>query len=247
MEENKENLIQETTKSAEKDKGFEMTAEQARQITSELSKLNDAISHDKPISIDDLENLSKVARGTKIDVGGMIMTVEEAEKIPDSEINAEIFREIRKGKFDRVRELTMITPIIAAIYFRGKKTEDIEFYNLITAGGIVLPKSVKGSVCLHDLTTAKGLTLPEVVGKHLNLDRLPSPEGLVLPKTVKGFLNLNKLTSAEGLVFPDYIGEGLELYGLNSISDGVAKQLARFNCYMGIKPELKAKIAKFKK
>ena len=116
MENPKENLIQESTKSAEKSReGFKMTTEQAGQITAELSKLNDAIVHDKAISTDDIEDLSKVARGGKIDVGGEIMTVEEAEKIPDLKMNAEVWKEIKNGNFDGVFFLTFITDEIAKL------------------------------------------------------------------------------------------------------------------------------------
>jgi hypothetical protein len=112
-----ENLIYEATKPTEKSReGFEMSPEQANQITAELSKLNDAILHDKPISIDDLEDLSKVARGTKIDVGGEIMTVEEAEKIPDLKRNMKIWDEMKEGNFENTGKLTFLTPKVARIF-----------------------------------------------------------------------------------------------------------------------------------
>ena len=81
MENPKENLILEAIKPTEKRKeGFEMTIEQAGQITAELSKLNDAISHDKPIKIEDLEDLSKVAKWTRIIVDGMEVAKTEVLK-----------------------------------------------------------------------------------------------------------------------------------------------------------------------
>jgi hypothetical protein len=110
-----ENLIHEATKSNEKSReGFEMTSEQAGQITAELSKLNDAIAHDKPIKIEDLEDLSKVAKGTKIDIGGEITTVEEVENNP----NVKIWNEIKNGNYEHLEELTYITSEIAKILSR---------------------------------------------------------------------------------------------------------------------------------
>ncbi len=167
MENPKENIIHEAINSPEKSQvGFEMTTEQANQITAELSKLNDAILHDKPISIDDLEDLSKVARGTKIDVGGEIMTVEEAENIPDLKMNAKIWQEMKEGNFERTRELTRITTAVS------KYLENIEGYldlsGLTSAEGLVLSQSIGGDLYFDKLTSADKEELREKYPQYKN-------------------------------------------------------------------------------
>jgi hypothetical protein len=205
-----ENLIHEATKSNERvQEGFEMSREQASQITAELSKLNDAILHDKPIHIEDLEDLSKVAKGTKIDVGGEIMTLEEAENIPDLKMNVEIWKEMKEGKFDNISKLTRITPSVSKYLENVKGSIDLK--SLTSAEGLILPATINRGLFLDSLTSAEGLTLPTTINGGLFLDNLTSAKGLTLPNIIYGDLRLKRLTSAEGLILPTYIGQDLYL------------------------------------
>ena len=162
MENLEENIIQETKDLPEKPKkeGFEMSSEQAGEITAELTKLDDAISHDKPISVEDLEDLSKVAKGTKINVGDEVMTVEEAERIPDLKINVEIWLEMREGNFKNTGKLTRITPEVSKYL---AKERYLYLSGLISAKGLVLPRSVYTHQlpCLLHLQLSKSTPAPD--------------------------------------------------------------------------------------
>ncbi len=215
MEIPKENIIHETIESPEnKREGFEISTEQARQITDELSRLDDAINHDQPIRVEDLENLNEVARGTKIDIGGEIMTVEEAENIPDLKMNIEIWNEMREGNFENTNKLTRIIPAISR--YLEKVEGNIDLNSLTSAKGLILPTSIGWNLDLSSLTSAEGLTLPISIGGYLNLRGLTSAEGLILPTSINGGLYLNSLTSAEGLILSTSIGGYLDLRSLTS-------------------------------
>ncbi len=244
-----ENIIHEATNSPEKSQGgFEMTTEQASQITAELSKLNEAILHDKPIFINDLEDLSKIARGTKIDVGGEIMTVEEAESIPDLKMNAKIWQEMKEGNFLNTDKLTKITPTVSK-YLENIKG-DLNLRGLTSAKGLVLPQTIGGDLYLNGLTSAEGLVLPNSIKKDLWLSRLTSTEGLALSQTIEGDLVLSVLTSAEGLVLPQSIVGGLKMNSLTSAKGLVLPESIGGHLYISRltsadKEELKKKYPQF--
>ncbi|MBP9686797.1 MAG: hypothetical protein KBD66_03280 [Candidatus Doudnabacteria bacterium] len=127
----KEIKIEDATKLTEKaDVGFQMSPEHAGGISGELSKLHDAIIHDKSIKIEDVENIDQLARNTKIDVGGEIMTVEEAEKVPDLKMNVEIWKEMRDGNFKNTVKITRITPQVSKYL---ENCPDINLYCLTSA------------------------------------------------------------------------------------------------------------------
>ncbi len=191
MEVSKENIINESTKETEKaGSGFEISPEQVGGIAAELSKINEAITHDIPIKIYEVENLNKLAGNIKIDVGGEIMTVEEAEKIPNLKRNMEIWKEMSEGKFRNTVELTRITPKVSR-YLQDEN--NVELRHLISATGLVLPARIRGFLNLASLTSAEGLVLPREIGGSLVMDALTSIEGLVLPSSVGGRLYFDRL------------------------------------------------------
>jgi hypothetical protein len=244
-----ENLIHEAIKPTEiKREGFEMSPEQASQITAELSKLDDAILHDRPIHIEDLEDLSKVAKGTKIDVGGEIMTLEEAENIPDLKMNIEIWKEIRVGKFKNIYKLTRITPSVSK-YLENIKG-DLYLGSLTSAEGLILPNNINGDLQLDGLTSAKGLILPTTINGSLNLDSLTSTKNLILPTTIEWNLSLNGLTSAKGLILPTAIKGHLSLGSLTSAEDLILPATVNGGLWLNglpfaYKEELKKKYPQF--
>jgi hypothetical protein len=204
--------LKEITKNPEQKgmEGFEISPEQANQITAELSKLNDAILHDKPILIDDLEDLSKVAKGTKIDVGGIIMTVEEAESIPDDlKMNVEIWKEIRSGNFDNMYYLTYLSESMA-IEFKQMGHFSHEFPRV---------KSLPDGVLEH------------LVGERylsLGISTISDKDALCLDRQ-KGRLTLYKLTDLSDVAAEQIskIPDSLYLTGLETISDSAAELLGR--------------------
>ncbi len=211
---NNENRINETVDSKKKGgAGFEMSSEQNRSIVAELSKFHDAINLDKPIKFEDLESLDQMARNTKIDVGGEIMTVEEAEKIPDLKMNAEIWKEMSEGNFDNTGRLTKITPAVSR-YLENVK--DVDLRSLTSADGLVLPKAVMGDLCLDKLKSIDGLTLPLFIGGAVDLEGLETAVGLVLPKNLSGYLDLRRINSTSGLILPENVSGSLFLQGLSS-------------------------------
>ena len=204
--------------------------EQAEEITAELSKLNDAILHDKPINIEDLEDLSKVAKGTKIDIGGEVMTIEEAENNPDLKMNIEIWKEMKEGNFENTHKLTRITPSVSK-YLENVKG-DLNLNNLTSAKGLILPATVEGDLYLRNITSAEDLTLPTTVNGSLYLKSLISAEGLTLPNTIKGNLWLNSLTSAKDLILLTNINGNISLRGLTSIDkEELKKKYPHINIY----------------
>jgi len=114
--ENKENTFQEINDptNASKKQGFEMVAGiETTKVTETLATLHEAITHDRPITQSNLNDLTTAIGAISIDVGGTLMSISEAEKIPDLKRNMEIFKEIQGGDFSNSNELTFITPLIA--------------------------------------------------------------------------------------------------------------------------------------
>ncbi len=237
MENPKENLIHEATNSPEKSQGgFEMSPEQASQITAELSKLNDAILHDKPISIDDLEDLSKVAKGTKINVDGEIMTVEGLESKAGD--NLEIWKEIRRGDFSNYQKLTQIIAEIADILVMSSKGSTGVYLNKLTSiSDSVAEKLAKSVGDLH-LKGLKSISdkSAEYLATHnggLSLSGITSLSRSVAEKLSphKQPLDLEGLTYLSDEVAEALSRHGGDLYleGLKSITDGAAKFLSKMN------------------
>jgi hypothetical protein len=115
MEKRIENLIEETKDSPEQERrgGFEMSGDEAHNVAAELSLLHNLIDHDKSVTGADLKKVEENLKNMKMDVGGDMMTVEEAERIPDFKMNVEIWKEIEEGNFNNSGKLTYITPRVA--------------------------------------------------------------------------------------------------------------------------------------
>ena len=102
----------------------------------------------------------------------------------------------------------------------GKKLvyfySDLDFDELTTAEGLVLPEKIGGYLDLSGLTSAEGLILPKEIDNSLYLNSLIIADGLVMPKEIGGTLRLNSLTSAENLILPEELGSDLCLNSLTS-------------------------------
>ena len=117
----------------------------------------------------------------------------------------------------------------------GKKLvyfySDLDFDELTTAEGLVLPEKIGGYLDLSGLTSAEGLILPKEIGGYLDLSGLTSAEGLILPKEIDGTLYLDSLISAKGIVFPKKIGGILYLNSLTSAENLILpEELGRDLC-----------------
>ena len=237
-EQPQENLINEATKSNEKSReGFEMTAEQAGQITAELSKLNDVITHDKPISIDDLENLSKVASGTKIDVGGEMMTVEDVEN------NLEIWKQIKKEDilhFPDTNKLTAITAEVVDVLTKlsekwGRSEIKLNGLTFLSETVALHLGKYQGKVHLNGLTTISDSVANYLSGNTVRIDL----DGL-------------KTISEQALEYLVRSKADVSLYGLNFIPESIIKYKAENpNQWSGnsalFKPELMIQIEEYRK
>ncbi len=248
-----ENLKQDTTINEKNTKGFgvELAGSEAKKITDELSRINDLINHDRVINIGDLENLNSIAKQTKINVGGEIMTVEEVEQIPDLKKNMEIWKEMSEGNFKRTEELTRITPTASKclekqsfislplltsakglVLSKTANLNGVGLNSLESAEGLVLPERINGFLNLSRLRSAEWLKLPKTIGEGLHLNSLASADGLVLPVTVGGDLNLDHLITAKGITFPQTVEGALYLDNLSSIEGLTMPNIVKWNIFM---------------
>ncbi len=206
MENLDHNKIKESTKSLENSRpSFEIDKVEAVQIAEELSIISNAIDHNSPIRVEDLDSFNGLAKNTKINVGGEMMTVEEAEKIPDLKMNTKIWKEMSEGNFDNTSKLTRITPRVS--------------------------KYLKASyvINLSGLTSVDGLVLPRVLRNSLLLNGLKSAEGLVFPRSVDGVIFLQSLTTIVGLELPDSCSMGISFGSLdNSQLEEIRKKFPQY-------------------
>jgi hypothetical protein len=89
------------------------------------------------------------------------------------------------------------------------------------------------------------MVFPESIGDDLDLSGLTSAKRVVLPKSVGRDVDLGSLVSLDGITLPDYIEGDLILNSVASISDTIAKELAKFNNVI-INDELRSKINRFR-
>jgi hypothetical protein len=195
---------------------FELTGSDS--LVKNLDIVSVALDRDKPLTLADLDVLDADLRSIAVNIGGEMMTVEEAKKIPDLKMNMEIWAEIRKGDCERSYELTFITNEILQILVHH--AEDLCLGSITSAKGLVFPENTRGDLILSGITSAEGLMLPKTVLGNLDLGHLTSAKGLVLPEYILGGINLGDITSPEGLVLPKHIGQYLDLSGITSL-DGL--------------------------
>ncbi len=196
------------------------TAEHAPTIASALSTVGEGITTDS-VTGATLQTLETKLTSVPIDFGGLSMTLEEIEQIPNLEKNQEIWAEMEEGNFDHQDELTFITPHVCSLY-QKYKLDTMRLNSLTTAEGLTIPDSVTRlylnglitpqglaipdsvrELSLNSLITAEGLTVPNAV-THLYLNNLTTAEGLSIPNSVK-WLELNNLTTAKGLTIPESV------------------------------------------
>jgi hypothetical protein len=246
-----ENIIEDTACSGEQKSGVSLEISENEGVdgaVSQLDVLATAINRDQPMTELDLDELGLAFGNMKVDVGGRMMTVEEAKKIPDFKKTAEIWKEIRDGNNRRVKELTLITQEIIDIVCRIARGRDMDLSSLVSVKDVTFPKFITpGSLDLHRLTRAKNLVLPENIEEFLLLDSLVSAEGVTFPKSVGRNLYLTSLRSAQGLVLPSYVGGKIYLGHLAHITDDEGRYLAQYIDQILATPETIAKIAQFKK
>lgn len=110
-----ENVIAETSKpSPEKKKtGFEIPEGDSGQLSKGLSQLNESIDHDRAISKESLEKVESDFKTSKITIGHEVLTVEEAEQIPDLEANMKIWEEMRDKNLEHMSRLTFFPESLA--------------------------------------------------------------------------------------------------------------------------------------
>jgi hypothetical protein len=85
--------------------GFEIPAKESS-LSNDLSSLNQSIEHDQAVTKEALVNLESDVKKSDITIGRETFTIEEAEKIPDLEMNMKIWEEIYNENFDNIRQLT---------------------------------------------------------------------------------------------------------------------------------------------
>jgi len=196
---------------APKKHGLEMASgKETTKVTETLDTLNDAISHDTPITESNLSDLTTAIGGLSIDVGGAPMSLAEAEKIPDIKRNMEIFKEIQGGNVSNTEHLTFITPLIAESLSKHEGTLDLEGLTTLSDTAIESLSKHKGGLSLSGLTTLSD-TAAEHLSKH------------------KGGLGLSGLTTLSDTA-AEHLSKhkgGLGLDGLTTLSDTAAESLSK--------------------
>ncbi len=83
------------------------------ELVNDLQQLESALSHDTPVSAEQILEVEKSLDSMKVVVGGDEMTIGEMRQIPDLEKNAKIWEEIKAGDFSHHENLTYLTSQIA--------------------------------------------------------------------------------------------------------------------------------------
>jgi len=228
----KENLIEETTDSEQGAVkiGFEIPVNEARKIVEELSRINDLINYDEIIKIEDLGRLALITKKVPIDIGGEIMTVEEAEKNP----NVKIWAEILRGDMSHMNELTEINKKVAEVLSKSENAIFLSNIKLLAGDVAKIFSSHRYYLQLNGLQAISD-TVAEFLSKHhatLDLD------------------SVTHLSDSAALSFSKHHGgessDGvLSFKSLVNITDNGAKYLALHSKLYA--PEVKAQIAKYKK
>jgi len=227
---NKENTFQEIKdpNRASKKVGFEMVAgKEPTKVTETLDTLNDAISHDRPITESNLNDLTTAIQGLSIDVGGISMSVREAENIPGFKRNMEIFKEIQGGNVSNHGQLTFITPLIAASLSKHKGDLDLDGLTTLSDAAAEFLSEHKGDLWLNSLTTLSDAAA-ESMSKHegrLDLDGLTTLSDAAAEYLSKheGTLYLSRLTTLS-----DAAAESLSKHKNIDVSSAIHKRIHTF-------------------
>ena len=243
MEKPEENIIEEAKNPAKKIKGMGVDMSPSVELDNlkgGLDSLSNLISHDSPITGKKMEILNDSLQGIKINIGGQVMTVEEAEKIPDLKENLKIWREILAGKFKNLGmddlKLTFLIPEVAEALC--KYTGDrIDLPHVKTISDEVAEKlsKCKSTLFLRGLTTLSDESaryFGKYKGGHLIFSRLYelSDKATEYLCEYRGGLQFQGRTifsdKALGYLSKQHQSNSMHLYGVTSLSDEGAKNLA---------------------
>lgn len=234
-----ENIILDATDSSEKvlKVGFKMESAQAQQLAYELSTFADRIDHDVSVGKYDLLDLDIAVAALEINIWGDIMSVSEAERIPDLEMNDKIFEEIVEGKMENISRITFLPRQVAEYLIHNDFMDSvIKFADLeeLTDGAAEVLSKYKGSLYFPSLTYLSEKAA-EYFGNHegvLMLDGLTTisdkkAESLSRHKGGVSFDMLFDLSggAAEHL---SKLTNFLSLENLRLISDEAAEHLGNF-------------------
>lgn len=191
------------------------------QLEDTLSVVANLVAHDDPVFTANLEDIDSAAADMKVDVGGVLLDVEEIEKIPHLKENAKIWQEIKDGLFEHVKLLEYIPDEIAAIL-----------------------STYKGSLMLWSLENLS-LSAAKCLGKFdgwLDLLSIVSTTDKILEQLSfhKGYLNLENLNSLsdKGAEFLSHHDGRIVLRKLKNISDKGLEHLAGFTGGLDVSHEL---------
>ena len=217
-------------------KGTPVPLEQSAQLQTMLTafgKLHDAIMHDTPVTVDNMETMDAHLRDQKFVISGQTFTAEELSNIPGGKRTLEIWEEIKQGSDKHTHELTLLTNEAAEQLINNINPEDSLFLqNLRTITDHQMEILTKGRVFYIDLS---------------RLTQLSDAQAESLVKWRGKFLYLNGLTElsdVQAAAFGKWRGQYLLLNNLTSLSDAQARSLARFKgeitCLERLKKQIKA-------
>ncbi|MFA6296120.1 MAG: hypothetical protein WC663_02110 [Patescibacteria group bacterium] len=126
----REPLTQQDIQGPEKESekiGLEIARTPESETVKDLAnEFHEAIQNDSPITYGKVEDFREALGKLKFNIGGEMMTAEEVKKIPDLKMNMEIWEEIRRRDYRRVRELTFIIPDIYHIISQTGRVFSLE-------------------------------------------------------------------------------------------------------------------------
>jgi hypothetical protein len=201
----------ESSKERNTGEGFEISkTSELEKFTKDISKINEAISHDQKINLSDVENIEKTIGLIKVNIGGEEMTIAEAKKIPDLKENIKIWNEIRAGNFTNTVKLNFITPEIAKYLSKHKGIIWLDGLTAISDTAAEYLSKHRGMISLDSLTS-----LSDKAAEHLSKH--------------KDYIALNSLTTISNTVAEHLSkhNENISLGGLTSISDTIAEHLSK--------------------
>jgi hypothetical protein len=253
-----ENLIHDATESGKpekgKDFGIELSLSPELEVVKEkLGIVEDAINHDQPLTLADIQNLEASLANMKVDVGGTMMTLAEIEAIPDLANNLKIWAEIQAGNFDNMEQLTFITDEIAEHLATHEGDLELDGLKSLSATAAKHLAKHRGYLFLVGIRHLSDTTIEQLSTYHGNIElghlQELSDVAAEYFASHQGYLGLDSLTTLSDTA-AEHLAKhkrDIGLSGLETLSDKAAEHLAKHEGDLGLQNNLRAQVNKFKK
>ncbi|MFA6296119.1 MAG: hypothetical protein WC663_02105 [Patescibacteria group bacterium] len=194
------------------------------------NELHEAIQNDSPITYGKVEDFREALDQLKFNIGGEMMTAEEARKIPDLKLNMEIWKRIKVGDYSTstITQMTYVSLEVADIL---KNVGTVRLLNVK-----YFPSSI-----LRKLCERKGyLTLGIEEISDQDAEIISNHQGEL-------FLdNITRLSVKQAEFLSQHRGQ-LSLAGLESLPDQAAIYFIDFKHFLNVQSRITTQIGRLRK